>query len=158
MGYTIKENYRPIVPCEECPAFSGMNNIAVSRTPNAPMPEGEWVLAANYPDKVFYAHDPDARLAGNVILGEDIGCSDALCGMHEYASSRVLGHTHEACSNCTGPKDVYVGFIRSRKKTVCGAGFEKDRGTVSRLIRFAKRQGRTALVSSDIVLASSPRQ
>ncbi len=152
-----EQNFRPLEPCDECPAFNGMDNIAVARTANLGMPEGEFVVAGSFPDRMFYAYDPTNTLAGNVVLGADRGCEDAFCGRHESASSRVLGETHHACSGCTGPKEIPVGLLRRRTRTVCGAGLEKDRGLVSRLNRVARRQGRSALSSVDTVITSSPR-
>ena len=151
------ENFRPIEPCDKCPAFNGMESIAVTRTLNPSMPVGEFVIASSFPDRVFYAHDPKNPLAGNVVLGPDIGCVDPFCQSHESASSRTLGETHRACKKCSGPKEVRVGFIKKRTVTVCGAGFEKDKGLVSRLNRIAKRQGRSALSSIDTVLPASSR-
>ena len=151
------ENYKPLQPCNDCPAFSGMENIAVTRTLNSGMPIEEFVVVANYPDRVFYAHDPEHPLAGSVVLGPDTGCVDAFCQRHESASSRVLGESHQACQNCTGPKAVSVGILKRRTRTICGGGFENDRGLVNRLNRIAKRQGRSALSSVDTVLAPSRR-
>lgn len=152
------ENFRPLEPCSKCPAFDGMEIIAVTRTLNSGMPVEEWVVVADYPDRVFYAYDPENTQAGTVVLGPDTGCVDAFCQGHEAASSRVLGETHRACENCNGPKEIAVGFLKRRTQTVCGAGFEKDHGLVNRLNRVARRQGRVALSTIDRVLAPSPRQ
>lgn len=151
------DNFKPIEPCPKCPAFDSMVNIAVTRTLNSGMPVEEWVVVADYPDRVFYAYDPENTQAGAVVLGPDTGCVDAFCQGHEAASSRVLGEAHQACLDCTGPKEMKVGILKRRSRTVCGAGFEKDTGLVNRLNRIGARQGRSALSSIDTILAPSPR-
>lgn len=157
--FTRRENYRPINPCEDCPAFEGMECIEVRRTPNWG-PEINTMYASSMPpDPVLYAHDPNQPEAGTVVLGEDVGCVDAFCQAHEAGSSRVLGETHAKLEQCSGPTEVRVGILRRKTKTICGANFAKDVHTVARLTRIAKRQGRMSLQGAiDIIVKASSRE
>lgn len=158
MAYIKKESMRSPEFCAECPAVAGMANIAVACTTNPRFPINEWVVgpAGSFPDPVYYAFDPENPLAGAVILGKDYTV-DPFCGCHEYPSSQALSVTHELTEACQGPKEVPVGIIRRRTKTVCGAGFINEAPQVRRLNRIGGKTGSLAINSTSFIVPLTPR-